>query len=92
MLLYAKISKLTSFVVRSSDAGKLTNLLSSDLGVLEQRLVVLTFASLFPVQIIGLTIILVLRIGWAAIIGILVIVLMIPVSMKISKKNGQIIQ
>jgi len=92
MILYAKISKLTSYVIKSSDAGKLTNLLASDLGLLEQRLVVLTFASLFPVQIIGWTIILVFRIGWAAIIGVLVIVLMIPVSMKVSKKNGQIIK
>jgi len=92
MILYAKISKLTSFVIKSSDAGKLTNLLASDLGVLEQRLVVLTFASMFPVQIIGMTIILIFRIGWASIIGVLVIVLMIPVSMKISKKNGQTIQ
>ena len=34
MLLYAKVSTLTSCVMRSSDAGKLTNLLASDLGVL----------------------------------------------------------
>lgn len=92
MLLYAKVSKLTSCVMRSSDAGKLTNLLANDLGVLEQRVVMLTFASVFPVQLIGLTIILITRIGWGAVVGILVIVAIVPLSVKVSKKNGGTIE
>jgi hypothetical protein len=34
MLLYAKISSLTSYVIKSSQLGKITNLLASDLGVI----------------------------------------------------------
>jgi len=34
MLLYAKITKLTLYVMKSSEIGKITNLLSSDLGVI----------------------------------------------------------
>ena len=88
MLLYAKISSLNSYVMRSSDAGKLTNLLANDLGVLEQRLVTIAFASVFPILMVGWTIILITRIGWAAVIGILMIIIIVPLSVKISKKNG----
>lgn len=34
MLLYARISSLTSYVIKSSQLGKITNLLASDLGVI----------------------------------------------------------
>ena len=34
MLLYGKVSSLTSYVIKSSQLGKITNLLASDLGVI----------------------------------------------------------
>ena len=34
MLLYSKISKITSFVIKSSELGKITNLLSNDLSII----------------------------------------------------------
>ena len=34
MLLYAKISKMTSYVMKSTELGKVTNLLATDLGVI----------------------------------------------------------
>jgi ABC-type transport system involved in cytochrome bd biosynthesis fused ATPase/permease subunit len=34
MLLYSKITKLTLYVMKSSEIGKITNLISSDLGVI----------------------------------------------------------
>jgi len=34
MLLYAKISKLTNYVIKNSELGKITNLLASDFGVI----------------------------------------------------------
>ena len=34
MLLYAKISKTTSYVIKSSETGKITNLLSNDLSII----------------------------------------------------------
>jgi hypothetical protein len=34
ILLYAKISSLTSYIIKSSQLGKITNLLASDLGVI----------------------------------------------------------
>jgi hypothetical protein len=34
MLLYAKISNLSSYTIRSSQLGKLTNLLASDMGTI----------------------------------------------------------
>lgn len=34
MLLFAKTSSLTSYIIKSSQLGKITNLLASDLGVI----------------------------------------------------------
>lgn len=34
MLLYAQVSSLTSYMIKSSQLGKITNLLASDLGVI----------------------------------------------------------
>ncbi len=34
MLLYAKISSLSSYTIKNSQLGKITNLLASDLGVI----------------------------------------------------------
>lgn len=92
MLLYAKISKATSYVMKSSELGKITNLLSTDLGVIEQRLITLMWSSEFPIVMIGYTTILIIRLGWVGIIGIIMILLLIPFSMFISRKNGAIIQ
>lgn len=92
MLLYSKISKTTSYVMKSSELGKITNLLSNDLGVIEQRMITIMMSTSFPVMLIGITTILIIRIGWVGIIGIVMILLIIPLSKKISEKNGETIQ
>ena len=70
MMLYTKISKITSFVVKSSDLGKITNLLSNDLSVIEMRLQSLLMSLVFPVVLTGIMILLLIRLGWVAIVGI----------------------
>lgn len=92
MLLYAKISKVTSYVIKSSELGKITNLLSNDLGVIEQRLITIMMSISFPLMLTGITIILITRIGWVGILGVVLVLLIIPISKKISQKNGETIQ
>lgn len=92
MLLYAKISKVTSYVIKSSELGKITNLLSNDLGVIEQRLITIMMSISFPFMLTGITIILIIRIGWVGILGVILVLLIIPISKKISEKNGETIQ
>jgi hypothetical protein len=72
--------------------GKITNLLANDLGIIELRINDLIFSSTFPVLLLGMTILLITRIGWAAIVGIFVMILLIPVSNLISRRNGRIIE
>ena len=92
MLLYTKISKLTAYVIKSSELGKITNLLSNDLSIIETRLVTVMWSTAFPVAFLGITILLLVRIGWVAIIGLIIVLLQIPISNMISKKNGSIIK
>ena len=91
MMLYAKISKITSFVVKNSELGKITNLLSNDLSIIEMRLQSLLMSLVFPVVIIGITILLMIRIGWVAIIGIILMLIEVPIANRISKRNGDIV-
>jgi hypothetical protein len=46
----------------------------------------------FPVVVIGSTIILIIRLGWPGAVGIVVLMLVVPISNAISKNNGSIIQ
>ena len=48
-------------------------------------------ATTFPVMLIGFSAILIVKIGWPAIVGMLVLLLQIPISMKISHHNGTIV-
>jgi len=92
MLLYAKLSKMTTYVIKSSELGKITNLLASDLGVIEQRMAVFLNSFTFPIVMIGCTVILITRLGWPGIIGVIIVALIIPISNFISKNNGKLIQ
>jgi len=92
MLLYAKISKMTNYVIKTSELGKITNLLASDFGVIEQRLGLFLNAFIFPIIMIGCTILLIIRLGWPGVLGIVMVILVVPISNAISKNNGSIIK
>lgn len=89
MLLYAKVARMTSFSLKSAQMAKITSLIVNDLGNLTQfgNIAVIP---LLPLMLIGSSIILVIRIGWAGLLGVLAIVVMIPLSNIISKWNGKI--
>ena len=93
MLLFAKLSKMTSYVLNSSEQiSKIINLIANDLTVLEARAPIILHTTMFPMMIIGVTIILYIRIGWPSLIGILIIIISIPVMLLISAKNGAILK
>ena len=92
MMLYTKTSKLTSYVLKSASLGKITNLISNDLTIIEMRLISLLQAIAFPVTIIGVTTLLYTRIGWIAFVGVTVLLLQIPLANRISKKNGEVLK
>ena len=91
MLLYSKVSKLTACVLNSSEIGKITNLLSNDLSAIEMRLMILFEALAFVMMSFGFVTLLIIRLGWVALIGIVIMVLQLPISNKIAQKNGDMI-
>jgi len=91
-LLYGKISSLSSYTIKSSQLGKLINLLASDMGVIENRFGTLMQVVSFPISIIGITALLITQVGWPGVTGIIAILLIVPIANCISKKNGTIIQ
>jgi len=84
MLLYNKISKLTAFVIRSEDVGKIINLLANDFAVLEQRGTYLLSTATFPILFIGNVILLVIKIGWPTLLGTIIILLTVILLTKYS--------
>lgn len=90
-LLYAKVSSLTSFTIKNSELGKITNLIASDLGVMDFFPLIL-YAAVFPISIIGSVVLLVMRVGWVGVIGIFIAMLTSPLSNCISKRNGALIK
>lgn len=91
MLLYTKISSLSSYVIKSSKLGRITNLLASDLGVFELKLGTFLTCFAFPIVCIGCTVLLIIRLGWPGVLGVIIVVLTFPLSNLISKRNGQYI-
>ena len=92
MLLYTKISKMTSFSIKSAEIGKITNLIANDLGIFFMRFVNFIFAAFFVILCIGLTVLLIVRIGWAGVISVVIVLLYLPLTNKISQANGEFIK
>lgn len=92
LLLFTKITKMTLFSLKDSNLGQITNLLINDLSVFEGRIASLIFASTFPIILIGSIALLMFRIGWVGIVGVILVLIYVPVSICISKKNGHIIE
>ena len=72
--------------------GKITNLLAADFSALEQRLIYLMYGTQLPLVLLGISIILVIRMGWISLAGLVVVALFFPVSRLISQFNGGILR
>ena len=92
MLLYIKTSKLTSYVIRSEDIGKITNLLASDFGVLEQRGFYILYTATYPLTFIGNVTVLILRIGWPALIGTIIMIITVIFVAQYSRNTGDLVK
>jgi ATP-binding cassette subfamily C (CFTR/MRP) protein 4 len=56
------------------------------------RLATFLFSFTFPITAIGSTILLITRLGWPGILGILFVILSVPLSNFISKRNGKLVE
>ncbi len=92
LLMYAKVSGLTSFNSKSSELGKIINLLSSDFNSIEAKLPYMMAGLTFPLALIGGTIIICQRIGWGGIFTFIIPLIVFPIILIISKKIKNSIQ
>lgn len=88
LLLFLKVSKMISHALVHAEAGKIINLLSNDLSVMENRFWAIGGTLVFPFFLIGNTVLLVFYIGWAGLLIVLFICIMIALSILISNWNG----
>ncbi|KAL0112749.1 hypothetical protein PUN28_012191 [Cardiocondyla obscurior] len=85
-LIYQKILKLSNSVLdNETSAGQMVNFISSDITRLEQSLIDLHYIWIGPIQIICITYITFIEIGWAALLGITVILLILPLQAFMAK-------
>lgn len=75
MLLFGKVTYLSSYCAKSLNLGKLKNLVQNDLAILCADVgIVLNIVSL-PLEIIGLSTLLIIRLGWPGAVGVAILFL-----------------
>ena len=92
MLLFSKISQMSAFSLQNSDLGKITNLLATDMCVMEQRLTNVLILPAAPFMLIGSTIVIYIRVGLIGIAAIVSVIVLILISKFISAKGSKIVQ
>ncbi len=91
-ILFAKLSSMSQFIVKSSSISKVTNMLSNDFNIIELKIPIFFAALVFPFAFIGISTILIVRLGWPGVIGIIVPILAFPIQAFVAKKNGILLQ
>lgn len=87
-LLYLRVSNLSQYMVRSTNMGKVINMLASDFNTMEIKLMFVFMLVAFPFVLFGAAVVLVFRLGWVGLICIAIPLLMMPIQGLIGKKNG----
>jgi len=63
-------------------------MLSSDFNIIELKIPIFFASLVFPFAFAGIAIILIFRLGWPGVIGIVVPILVFPIQNYVGKKNG----
>ena len=79
-------------MIKTAETGKIINLITNDVNTIDIRLAFLMAGMSFPVYFVGITALLIIRVGWAALIGMVPVLLVLPVLNKISKFNSETIK
>lgn len=90
-LMYKRVSRLSQYMIKSSDTGKIINLLAGDFNSMEVRLMFTIITASFPFTLVGIAIVLVNRLGWIGLVCLAVPIIMLPVQSCIGRANGKIL-
>ena len=74
ILLYGKVTKLTSYSTKSLNIGKLKNLIQSDLAVIDIDVATCLNCISLPFEVIGLSTLLIIRLGWPGAVGVAILI------------------
>lgn len=91
-LLFKKLSKLSLYMAKSQELGKLINMFSNDFNLIELKGVWFFPAFSAPIVIIGAIVLLITRLGWYGIICPVVILVLFPIQVLIGRLNGKILK
>lgn len=88
-LIFAKLSKISQYTVKSQELGKIMNLLSNDFNMLELKGPLMFISFVAPLGLTGVIAILVTNYGWPGILPLCVIIVFIPIQILVGKINSK---
>ena len=91
-LLFKKLTKLSLYMAKSQELGKIINMFSNDFNLIELKGVWFFPAFSAPIVIIGAIVLLITRLGWYGIICPVVIIVLFPIQVLIGRLNGKILK
>ena len=91
-LLFKKMTKISQYMAKSQELGKIINMLSNDFNLFELKAPSFFAGMSTPIIVVGSIALLITRLGWVGIICPLVIILLIPLQLLIGRLNGVILE
>ena len=91
-MMYKKMTRLSNYLIKSEEVGKMLNMLSNDFGVVEMRVSLFFAGQIFPVVVVGAIVLIYFRIGWQGIVGIGAILILFPLQFMIARYNGHLLE
>lgn len=88
-LIYTKLSKMSQYIIKNQEVGKIINLLSNDFNLIEYKGAFIFTSIVAPFALAGIIAILVTRFGWPGILIFCVIGALIPIQVAVGKINSK---
>lgn len=87
-ILFNKISRVSQYMLKSTDMGKIVNMIANDFNSMEIKLNYFCIALGFPITMIGILIVIVYRLGWWGLMCLIIPICIIPIQGYLGKKSG----
>ena len=91
-ILFKKLTKISQYMAKSQELGKIINMFSNDFNLIELKAVWFFPASSAPIVIIGAIVLLITRLGWYGVICPVFIIALLPIQILIGKLNGKFLK
>lgn len=89
--IYEKVTGLSQFMIRNADMGKVINMLASDFNAMEIKMTFVFIMMTMPFAIIGISVILVFRLGWWGLLCVAIPLALLPLQGIAGKRNSEVL-